>query len=219
MDASQHFFTDSDLEAVRIAVAEAEARTSGEIVPYVVDSSDSYPGALWKGIALGAFAGPLVAEGIYFLGDFWGGLLPLWIALPAAAGGAVGFLLTNFIPTVKRWMAGDDMLDLRTRQRAEMAFVEQEVFRTRERTGILLLVSLFEHRVVVLGDSGINQKVEQGQWDGIVQTVVGGIRAGRPGEALATAIRQCGELLERHGISRQADDRNELPDDLRRGDR
>lgn len=218
MDASQHFFKDTELEAIRHAVAEAEARTSGEIVPYVVDASDDYPGAVWKGIALGAFAGPLIAEWIYFLGDFWGGLLPLWIALPAAAGGAVGFLLTNFVPSIKRWMAGD-LLDLRTRQRAEMAFVEQEVFRTRERTGILLLVSLFEHRVVVLGDSGINQKVEQGQWDGIVQTVVAGIRAGKPGEALATAIRQCGELLERHGVARQADDRNELPDELRRGDR
>lgn len=216
--ASQHLFNEADLEAVRTAVAEAEARTSGEIVPYVVDASDAYPGALWKGTALGAFAGPLIAEGIYFLGGFWGGLLPLWIALPAAAGGAIGFLLTAYVPVIKRWMAGD-LLDLRTRERAEMAFLEQEVFRTRERTGILLLVSLFEHRVVVLGDSGINQKVEQGQWDGIVQTVVAGIRAGRPGEALAAAIRQCGELLERHGVARQPDDRNELPDELRRGDR
>lgn len=217
--ASQLFFSETDLEAVRKAVAEAEARTSGEIVPYVVDASDAYPGALWKGAALGAFAGPLLAEGIYFLGNFWGGLLPLWIALPAAAGGAVGYLLTAYVPVIKRWMAGDDLLDLRTRQRAEMAFLEQEVFRTRERTGILLLVSLFEHRVVVLGDAGINQKVEQGQWDGIVQTIVAGIRARRPGEALVTAIRLCGELLERHGVARQPDDRNELPDELRRGDR
>jgi len=29
-----------------------------------------------------------------------------------------------------------------TRQRAEMAFLEQEVFRTRDRTGILLFLSL-----------------------------------------------------------------------------
>lgn len=208
-----------DLDTIRAAVAEAEQRTSGEIVPYFVEESDAYPGALWKGTALGAFAGSLLAEGIYFLGDFWGGLLPLWIALPAAAGGALGFLLTAYVPAVKRWMAGDALLDLRTRQRAEMAFLEQEVFRTRERTGILLFLSLFEHRVVVLGDSGINQKVEPGQWDGIVRTVVHGIRDGRPGEALASAIRQCGELLERHGVAIRPDDRDELPNELRRGDR
>lgn len=208
-----------DLEAIRAAVAEAEQRTSGEIVPYFVEESDAYPGALWKGTALGAFAGALLAEGIYFLGDFWGGLIPLWIALPAAAGGALGFLLTAYVPAVKRWMAGDALLDLRTRQRAEMAFLEEEVFLTRERTGILLFLSLFEHRVVVLGDSGINRKVEPGQWDGIVRTVVHGIRDGRPGEALASAIRQCGELLERHGLALRPDDRDELSNELRRGDR
>jgi putative membrane protein len=219
MDPLHRLFRDTDLEAVRAAVAEAEQKTSGEIVPYVVEESDGYPGALWKGTALGAFAGPLIAEAIYFLGDFWGGLVPLWIALPSAAGGALGFLLAAYVPVIKRWLAGAEVLDLRTRQRAEMAFLEQEVFRTRDRTGILLFLSLFEHRVVVLGDSGINQKVEPGQWDGIVQTVVAGIRSGRPGEALVAAIRQCGELLERYGVAIRPDDRDELENELRRGDR
>ncbi|HEX5714585.1 MAG TPA: hypothetical protein VF179_00395 [Thermoanaerobaculia bacterium] len=208
-----------DLEAIRAAVAEAEQKTSGEIVPYFVEESDEYPSALWKGTALGAFAGALLAEAIYFLGTFWGGLIPLWIALPAAAGGAVGFLLAAYVPAVKRWMAGDGLLDLRTRQRAEMAFLEEEVFHTRDRTGILLFLSVFEHRVVVIGDSGINRQVEQGQWDGIVRTVVAGIRAGKPGEALVSGIRQCGELLERHGVAIQPDDFDELSNELRRGDR
>lgn len=209
----------ADLDAIRAAVAEAEQRTSGEIVPYFVEESDAYPSAIWKGTALGAFAGALLAEAIYFFGHFWGGMMPLWIALPAAAGGAVGFLLAAYVPAVKRWMAGDGLLDLRTRQRAEMAFLEEEVFHTRHRTGILLFLSLFEHRVIVIGDSGINQKVEQGQWDGIVQTVVAGIRAGNPGEALVAGIRQCGELLERYGVAIQPDDFDELSNELRRGDR
>ena len=212
-------FSDAEMAAVRAAVAEAEKRTSGEIVPYVVPASDAYPNALWKGATLGALAGPLLALALHRLGDLWGTHLDLWITAPAAAGAAIGFLLAAFVPPVKRWLAGDEMLELRTRQRAEMAFLEEEVFRTRDRTGILLFLSLFEHRVVVIGDSGINQKVEPGQWDGIVQTVVHGIRDGRPGEALSNAIRQCGELLEKHGVAIRPDDRNELPDDLRRRDR
>ncbi|MES1241411.1 MAG: hypothetical protein ABUT39_07315 [Acidobacteriota bacterium] len=219
MDAVQRFFRDKDLESIRAAVAEAEGRTSGEIVPYVVEASDGYGSAVWKGIALGALAGPLVAEALYLYGRFWGGTTPLWIALPTAVGGAVGFLLATFVPAVKRWLAGGDLLDLRTRQRAGRAFLEEEVFRTRDRTGILLFLSLFEHRVVVLGDAGINRQVEQRHWDGIIQSVVAGIRAGRPGEALALAIRQCGELLERYGVALQPGDTNELSDDLRRGDR
>jgi putative membrane protein len=218
MDALHRLFREADLEAVRAAVAEAERKTSGEIVSYFVEESDAYTGTLWKGTALGAFTGPLIAEAIYFLGNFWGGLMPLWIALPAAAGGALGFLLTAYVPTVKRWVAGAEVLDLRTRQRAEIAFLEQEVFRTRDRTGILIFLSLFEHRVVVLSDSGINQKAVPGQWDGIVQTVVAGIRAGKPGEALVEAIRQCGALLETCGVAVQPDDRNELENELRRGD-
>lgn len=210
-------FSDADLESIRAAVTEAEQRTSGEIVPYVVPASDAYPNALWKGAAFGGLAGPLLALFLHELLDLWGTLLDLWIIVPAAAGGAIGFLLAAFVPQVKRWLAGSEMLELRTRQRAEMAFLEEEVFRTRERTGILLFLSLFEHRVVVLADSGIHALVQPGQWDGIAAEIVAGIRAGRPGEALLAAIRSCGELLERHGVARRADDVNELTDELRHG--
>ncbi len=219
MDAVQRFFTENELKAIRAAVSDAEGKTSGEIVPFVIAASDAYSSAVWKGTALGALAGPLVAEAVYLLGDLWGGGMPLWIALPTAAGGAAGFLIASFVPAVKRWLAGGEMLDLRTQQRARRAFLDEEVFRTRDRTGILLFLSLFEHRVVVLGDSGISRQVEQRHWDGIVQAAVGGIRDGRPGEALVQAIHQCGELLERYGVALQPGDTNELADDLRLGER
>ncbi len=210
-------FSDAEMAAVRAAVAEAEKRTSGEVVPFVVPASDAYPNALWTGATFGALAGPLLALALHRFWDLWGTHLDLWITAPAAAGAAIGFLLAAFVPPVKRWLAGDEMLELRTRQRAEMAFLEEEVFRTRERTGILLFLSLFEHRVVVLADSGIHTQVEPGQWDGIAAAIAAGIRAGRAGEALLEAIQSCGDLLERHGVPRRADDRNELPDELRRG--
>jgi putative membrane protein len=218
MDEIQKVFTESDREAVRAAVREAESGTSGEIVPYVVPASDLYLSAVWKGTALGALAGPLLALALYRLGGFWGTHLHLWISLPAAAGGAAGYLLTAFVPPLKRWLAGGEMLEARVRQRAGAAFLSEEVFRTRERTGILLFVSLFERRVVVLGDSGINRQVEASHWEGVVATVVDGLRSGRPGAALAAGIRQCGELLARFGVALRPDDQNELPDELRRGD-
>jgi putative membrane protein len=77
MDAVQRFFRENDLEAIRAAVAEAEGKTSGEIVPYVVDASDGYANAIWKGTALGALAGPLVAEALLRGGA------PRWIPDPA----------------------------------------------------------------------------------------------------------------------------------------
>jgi putative membrane protein len=139
------------------------------------------------------------------------------MVLPPAAGAALGYLAV-LVPALRRWLAGDDLLDLRTRRRAEAAFLEEEVFRTRDRTGILLFVSLFEHRVVVLGDSGINARVAPGEWDEVVRLAVEGIRRGRPGEGLAAAIAACGRLLARPGLERLPDDTDELPDELRRRD-
>ena len=81
---------------------------------------------------------------------------------------------------------------------------------TRERTGILIYVSLLEHRVVVLADRGIHSRVEAGTWDAVVERVVVGIRENRAEAGLADGIRLCGEILaERFPI--RAGDLNELP--------
>ena len=211
-------FSEQDLEAVRQAVAAAERETSGEIVPFVVDASDIYEGTLWKGAALGALGAALVAAVTHALAGLWGGGA-LWIGLPAAAGGALGYLLTAFVPAVKRSLIGADVLERRVRRRAAVAFLEEEVFSTDDRTGILLFLSLLEHRVVVLGDAGINAKVGEDEWLAITDAIAAGIRDGRPGEALVEGIGACGRLLSRRGVEIQPDDRNELRDDLRRRDR
>ena len=210
-------FSDADREAIRAAVEEAECATSGEIVPYVVAASDEYPNAPWRGAALGAMTLPLLAWGAHGLWGLWGGQLFVWMVLPAAAGAALGWLVAQ-VPAVRRALAGQAVMELRVRRRAGVAFLEEEVFATRDRTGILLFLSLFEHRVVVLGDSGINARVDQAEWQGIVETVVAGIHAGRPGPAVAAAVRECGALLARHGVVCRVDDTDELGNVLRQGE-
>jgi putative membrane protein len=106
----------------------------------------------------------------------------------------------------------------RVASRAEVAFLEAQVFATRERTGILIFISLFERGVVILGDEGINARVEQAEWDGMVAALTAGIRSGRPIEALEDAIRDCGELLASRRVERRADDVDELPNALRMAD-
>ena len=211
-------FSERDLEAVRHAVAVAEGETSGEIVPFVVDASDAYEGASWKGAALGALGAALVAAVVHAAAGLWG-VGALWIGLPAAAGGALGFLFTAFVPAVKRSLVPPDVLTRRVRRRAAVAFLDEEVFSTEDRTGILLFLSLFERRVVVLGDSGINAKVGEEEWAAITNDIAAGIHDGRPGEALVEGIGACGRLLARRGVEIRPGDRNELRDDLRRRDR
>jgi putative membrane protein len=211
-------FSDAELTAIRQAVAAAEAESAGEIVPYVVTASDAYPGAAWKAAAFGAMAAALAAWAVERWGGFWGAQPLFWMVLPPAAGGALGLLAAHLAPALRRRLAGAEQLDARTRQRAAAAFVEQEVFATAGRTGILIFLSLFERRVVVLADSGIHARVADGEWEAMVARIVAGIRRGDPGAALAAAIRDCGDLLVRHGLRHPAGRGNELGDGLRQGE-
>lgn len=210
-------FSQSDLERIAEAVQHAESITSGEVVPCIVLRSDPYEESVWKGGLLSAL---LVLAGLVMLHRFsgwWWSLSLTEFALAAVVGSVFGMIVAQFVPTVGRFLAGKTMLHHRVAQRAAGVFLEEEVFRTRERTGILVFVSLFEHEVVVIGDSGINAKVRQEEWDDIVQAVVVGIQTGKPVDGLVEGIRLCGELLQKHGFAPSASDSNELPDTLRTG--
>ncbi len=208
------FFSDQDHAAVEVAVREAERTTAGEIVPYAVGRSDLYVSAVWKAAVVGAVLFSVASAFVYEMGRFWGALLPLWIALPPAAGAALGFLAAMLFPALRRWLVPPELMELRVRQRALAAFVEEEVFQTRDRTGILIFLSLFERRVVVIGDAGINASVDPAEWAGIAAAIAGGIREGRPGEALAEGIRRCAQLLSTR-IERRPEDTDELANRLR----
>lgn len=78
-------------------------------------------------------------------------------------------------------------------------------------------MSFHERTVVVLGDSGINAKVQQHEWDGIVQTIVAGMKRGKQADGLIQAIGQCGDLLRKRGIKRRVRDKDELSDRMRVG--
>jgi putative membrane protein len=210
-----NFFSPADLAAIEQAVKAAEGRTSGEIVPYVVGRSDDYPQAAWKAACAGALVAALAAAAVRAWGGFWGLPSPWWVALPPLAGAGLGLLAVGLVPALRRALVAPIDLEEAVARRAALAFLEQEVFSTAERTGILIFLSLFEHRVVVLGDAGINRAVAQQEWQAIVDEIVAGIRAGTPGAALARAIGRCGELLEHHRVERRPDDRDELPDYLR----
>ena len=95
------------------------------------------------------------------------------------------------------------------------AFVEEEVFKTRDRTGILLFISVFEHRVEVIGDEGINEAVEPGAWEGVVSAIISGVREGRMTDGIVAGIEMCGDLLQKHGVQIEPDDTDELDNRMR----
>lgn len=212
-------FSQADLARIQDAVKEAEGKTSGEIVPYVVEMSDTYEVAEWRAgvlaavVAFGAFAG------VRQFTDAWLPLDFIEMTLIVMLASAAGAFVTHFVAGLQRLFAGKHLMKLRAHQRAMQAFVSEEVFATRARSGILIFLSTFERMVVVLGDSGINAKVQQSDWDGVVNTIVSAVKEGRPADGLVEAIEQSGKLLERHGVTRKPDDKDELRDNLRMEDR
>jgi putative membrane protein len=208
--------TKPELARIKEAVSAAETRTSGEIVPYIVAQSDKHEVALWRGAGLFALLAYAVILGARWLPG-WGA--PQWLegitpVLLIAVTGGVGAVLTLLVPALKRRLAGRRRLIATTHRRAVQAFLEKEVFLTRERTGILLFVSLLEHRIEVIGDAGINAKVDADDWVEVVAMIQKHIKAGKLADGLVEGITQCGDLLEKAGVAIRSDDTNELADDV-----
>jgi putative membrane protein len=134
------------------------------------------------------------------------------LAVQVAALGA-GHALARIAP-VRRFFVSEELLEHAARRRAAAAFTQHGLHRTAAGTGILLLVALFEHRVVVLADEGVNRRLDPGEsWQKVVDLVLEGIRAGRAGEGLVAAVRRCGEILA-HPFPALARETDELPNAL-----
>ncbi|REJ85534.1 MAG: hypothetical protein DWQ36_02945 [Acidobacteria bacterium] len=212
----ERYLGEDELERVRSAVAAAEQRTSGEIVTYLVGRCDSYPESpLRAGIVGGAVT--LAASMLVFL------FAPLWISFSSEAGFAlvlaapvlIGALCAGVCAAserLQRLLLDRSDLEHRVRQRAEAAFLEQEVFATRERTGVLLFLALFERRAVVLADSGIAARLPESAWREVVDELCGGMRRGEVAASLERAVDRVAALLEGAGVERRPDDEQELTD-------
>jgi putative membrane protein len=211
-------FSEQDKKRIADAVKDAERRTSGEIVPFVVGRSDSYPEAWLRAGALFGF----LALFVFALADMG---TDLWLPFGFAESGVIvilafglGAVLTLFSPAFKRLFIAGGIMQQRVDERAALSFIDEEVFNTRDRTGILIFISLFEHRVRILGDTGINAQVKQEEWDAVVQVITDAIRNSAAASGMLEAIGMCGELLERHGVEIRPDDSNELDNRIRFSD-
>ncbi len=208
-------FSATDRDRIAGAVRRAEEHSRGEIVIAVAASSDHYEGAIWRGATFGGLAAPLLLALFGWAAGWWGAP-PLWMTLLATAGGAAAALMAvRLSGTLARWLTPAEEIERRVARAARDAFLEHEVFATRDRSGVLLFLSLLERRVVVLGDVGIDAVVEPGEWEEIVDGVARGIRSGRPADAVVAAVERCGVLLQRAGLERRPDDRDELSNEIR----
>ncbi|WP_447860855.1 TPM domain-containing protein [Nitrospira calida] len=208
-------FSAEDLDKIRNAVRAAERTTRGEIVPMIVPASARYRDV---GYRVGLASALLVLTVLLVVDSKWApwgwhAANAGWLLFAVVGAYAMGQWAGTF-PAVIRLFTSPERMAMKVRLRAEQAFYRHGLHKTKDRTGILILVSLLEHRVHVLADKGINDRVPPGTWDRIVAGLVDGIRAGRPTEALCEAIARCGEVLARFCPAGPGDNPNELSNEL-----
>jgi len=201
------FFSDEEMELIRQAVKAAESRTSGEIATMVVDHSDRYHEAeVLGGILVAGLIALIIATVVQHV-TIWT-YIPLVFILYVPAR-----LLFIRVPRLKLPFINKLRMMHAVRERAVRAFYEKSLYKTRDENGILVFISILEHKVWILGDRGVDRKIPHATWQEHAVEISVGIRDGRGCEALCAVIGKCGQVLEEH-FPRKGDDTNELPDDL-----
>lgn len=195
------------------AVGAAEATTRGEIVCVITDEAARYAEVPLAWAAAGAIILPILALG--------------WVAahvgaahasvLTALSGYALvqcllffGILLLVSIPVIRRTLTPPSLKRAHVRSRAMEHFFARSLDATRERTGVLILVSLKDRRAEVLADTGISDKVAPSAWDEVISDLVSGAKLKKPADGIVAAIARCGRILATHFPS-GAYNPNELP--------
>lgn len=200
------FLTDQEKEKIRFAIAEAESRTSGELVTVIARSSDSYlyiP-TLWAALLA------LSIPGFNFVfSEPMNPILTYQIQV-------LVFLLATLlfqIDAIKMRLIPKNVKHYRASLKAREQFLAQELHTTQDRTGIMIFVSVAEHYVEIIADKGINDKIDGDLWQQTIDEFVQLVKEGRTQEGFLSAVNHCREQLWKH-FPAEPGNANELPDHL-----
>jgi putative membrane protein len=204
---ADQLFTKDERERLKATIHEAESRTIGEIVAMVVDHSDHYMEAeVFGGILLGSLLS-LALTLLFFHSSLWSYIpLSFMFFLPCR-------WLFMRVKVLKKLFIGVRRKEEAVRLKAERTFFEKGLYRTKQHTGVLFFLSLFERKVWVLADKGIYEKMDQETLNRFAREVSIGIKEGRTCEVLSKSIQEIGLLLSRH-FPITPDDTDELSDTI-----
>jgi putative membrane protein len=215
----------ADHDRISAAVAQAELASDGEIATMVAAKSDDYRDwALLLTLLAGLTTLALIAA---FPACFSGLLLTLsgaWHGGYSAGELIAAALAAQILTMALVWLAlGWMPLRLaltprsikvaRVRREAVRAFRIGIESRTRAATGVLIYLSLAEHRAEIVADAAINTHVQPGDWGDAMAALTADVRDGRPGDGIVEAVEMVGALIARH-FPPSHDDINEMPDRL-----
>ena len=203
--STRAFFDDAAKVAVRRAIQKVESQTSAELVVTVRrQAGASYQDA---DFGFGAVVALISLALILFVDKEFA---LTWIPVDVAVAFAAGALLCRNVHTLRRLLSPSSRREDETHRAACAAFQELGVGRCSGRNGILVLVGLFEHKVAIVGDIAVDPFVIAPAAERIKAAVD---RPVPDFKAFVEALESLGPILGA-AMPRQADDVNELPDDM-----
>ena len=214
-----------DHALVTAAVAQAETQSDGEIVTIVAGRSDAYHDvALHYAILMMLIVPAMLAMLPQGWIDWAEGLMLGWNGeFTRAASMIVLFVLLALAFLIVRlalaWMPLRMALtpgrtkSRRVHRRAVQLFRSGCELKTLGRTGILIYLSLAEHRAEIVADEAIASHVEPEVWGEAMEAMIELVKAGRSGEGMAAAVEKVSLVLARV-VPKSSDNPNELPDRL-----
>ena len=220
---------EQDHALVSAAIAAAEANSDGEIVAIASEQSDAYHDVGLHYAVLVAFAtlalfaaapGLLMWWHDLFIGWFSGGWSPepslretlTWVLLLTLAKFLAVLFLMKWRP-LRMALTPGATKTRRVRRRAIMLFKTGAERRTVGRTGILVYLSLAEHRAEIVADEAITAVTTPDTWGEAMAALITDVKDGRPGDGIVAAVEQIGAVLAEH-FPKSSADTNEIPDKL-----
>ena len=205
----------AEADAITARSVELESRVGVQVIAAIIGKADAHVELPWKAFALGAVLSGLAVV----VADL---ARPQWLTANVAlvdtvtilGTGAASALLAVFVPAYARFFLRSTRRDAEVRRYAEALFLRHELFKTRERNGILILVSCFERKVEILADVGLHRRVSDAEWRPVIARMTPLLRERRFAEALQEGLAAAEELLAAKGLNARVDAgaENELPD-------
>ncbi|MEP5938485.1 MAG: hypothetical protein ABJ239_09170 [Erythrobacter sp.] len=218
LSAEQH-------KIVSDAVEAAELSTSGEIVTVLADRSDGYTDVVlvWAATVAFTMMSIFALFPLPFM-NVWDSLIGGWmhewttgeLASMTIALGLITFVLTWAVQLwepLKFALIPSPVGTARVHKQAVKHFKVGAERRTHGRTGIMIYLSMREHRAEIVADEPIAELVNADVWGDAMSDMLVEIRKGCIAEGLAAGVRDVGVVLSEH-FPRAEDDENELPDRL-----
>ena len=192
----KHFLSEDDQQKLDHRIKDAERRTGAQFVLAVIEKSDAYPEVPWRAFALGVSIAALVFFVKGVIATAWPSsfMMLMTVALIIGSGALMAIFSIFFKPLSRVFLTGD-RIETEVKQYAESLFLERELFATKSRCGMLILISLFERQVVMLPDSGLHDRLNNDVLTKSIQQTTRHLKTGSVAEALDSGLQYIIEAL------------------------